>query len=225
MAEIYLVRHGQASFNSDDYDRLSDLGHRQSQYLGTYFTERDISFDHIFTGSQLRHRQTADGILADTAPDPASYNVQPGLNEYDFSALYKAYMIQHPEQGAADREGDRTIFYRRLKMALKLWSEDKLTGDLPESWDQFRTRVGEALSHIRDTVEGTCLVVSSGGAISMALGHILELSPQKIIDLNLQIKNASFCHIFSGQDRLHLSSFNNIPHLDRQDRPNAITYS
>ena len=225
MAEIYLVRHGQASFNSDDYDRLSDLGHRQSQYLGSYFTERGITFDHIFTGSQLRHRQTADGILVDTTPKNPGYQVQPGLNEYDFSALYKAYMIQHPEQGTADREGDRTVFYRRLKMALKLWSENKLTGQLPESWADFQGRVGEALSHIRNTADGKCLVVSSGGAISMVLGHILELNPQKVIDLNLQIRNASFCHIFSGQDRLHLSSFNNIPHLDRQDRPGAITYS
>ncbi|PCI45804.1 MAG: histidine phosphatase family protein, partial [Alphaproteobacteria bacterium] len=40
MAEIYLVRHGQASFNTDDYDRLSDRGRQQSEYLGQYFTER-----------------------------------------------------------------------------------------------------------------------------------------------------------------------------------------
>ncbi len=34
MGTLYLVRHGQASFGSDDYDRLSPLGQRQSQRLG-----------------------------------------------------------------------------------------------------------------------------------------------------------------------------------------------
>ena len=33
MSEIYFVRHGQASFGSEDYDRLSPLGVRQAQVL------------------------------------------------------------------------------------------------------------------------------------------------------------------------------------------------
>ena len=222
MAEIYLVRHGQASFNTDDYDRLSDRGRQQSEYLGQYFTERGITFDQIFTGSQLRHSQTADGILNG---ETTHRNIHPGLNEYDFSALYKAYMAQHPGEAEAAREGDRRIFYQRLKFALKLWSENRLAGELPESWTGFKGRVGDALSHIRDNSDGKSLVVSSGGAISMTIGHILDLTPEKIIDLNLQIKNASFSHIYLGRDRLHLSSFNNIPHLDRQDRFGAITFS
>ncbi len=222
MAEIYLVRHGQASFNTDNYDRLSDLGHMQSEYLGTYFAERHISFDHIFTGSQLRHRQTADGILRRKSTD---YNVHPGLNEYDFSSLYKAYMDQYPEEAEASREGDRRIFYQRLKLSLKLWSQDKLTSNLPESWSEFAVRVNDALSHIRENFDGRMLVVSSGGAISMAMGHILDLAPEKIIDLNLQIKNASFAHIYLGRDKMQLSSFNNIPHLDQHDRLDAITFS
>ena len=137
MAEIYLVRHGQASFNSDNYDRLSDLGRRQSELLGHYFADRNISFDQIFTGTQLRHSQTADGILQDNAK-PRIHSL-PGLNEYDFSALYQAYMNQHPEEAKASREGHRKVFYARLKLALTLWSEDKLEGNLPESWNAFET--------------------------------------------------------------------------------------
>ena len=34
MSELVLVRHGQASFFSDDYDQLSPLGELQSQTLG-----------------------------------------------------------------------------------------------------------------------------------------------------------------------------------------------
>ena len=36
---LYLVRHGQASFGADDYDQLSDLGHKQSVRLGEYFAQ------------------------------------------------------------------------------------------------------------------------------------------------------------------------------------------
>ncbi len=228
MAEIYLVRHGQASFNSENYDRLSDLGHQQSAYLGVYFALRNITFDHIFTGTQLRHSQTAEDILM-AQPCTVSPTRQEGLNEYDFKALYHAFMAQHPHEAAAapmgDRRGDRRIFYQRLKKALKLWSENRLAGDLPESWENFKSRVTDTLSQIQESIGGTCLVVSSGGAISMALGQILDLKPQKVIDLNLQIKNSSFSHIHLGHDRMHLSSFNNIPHLDRLDRLDAITFS
>ena len=31
MAQFYLVRHGQASFGTDNYDRLSELGHQQAR--------------------------------------------------------------------------------------------------------------------------------------------------------------------------------------------------
>ena len=34
MATIYLIRHGQASFGSDDYDQLSQLGIRQAEVTG-----------------------------------------------------------------------------------------------------------------------------------------------------------------------------------------------
>ena len=34
MGTIYLIRHGQASFDSADYDQLSDLGQLQAAQLG-----------------------------------------------------------------------------------------------------------------------------------------------------------------------------------------------
>ncbi|MEY8840214.1 histidine phosphatase family protein, partial [Cribrihabitans sp. XS_ASV171] len=34
MAELLVIRHAQASFGADNYDLLSELGHRQSQAVG-----------------------------------------------------------------------------------------------------------------------------------------------------------------------------------------------
>ena len=55
MAELFLVRHGQASFGADDYDQLSGLGEQQSFWLGQYFAERHIEFDKIIIGASIRY--------------------------------------------------------------------------------------------------------------------------------------------------------------------------
>ena len=34
MGAIYLVRHGQAAFGTDDYDRLTEIGYTQAHLLG-----------------------------------------------------------------------------------------------------------------------------------------------------------------------------------------------
>ena len=39
MAELMVVRHAQASFGTDNYDKLSELGHRQSAVLGAYLKD------------------------------------------------------------------------------------------------------------------------------------------------------------------------------------------
>ena len=62
MAELVLVRHAQASFGADDYDKLSELGWRQSRWLGEYFAERGIAFDRVVRGSLRRHAETIAGI-------------------------------------------------------------------------------------------------------------------------------------------------------------------
>ena len=63
MSVLYLVRHGQASFGTDDYDRLSDLGKEQSRITGRFLAAQGIEPDRIVHGEMLRQRQTAEGLL------------------------------------------------------------------------------------------------------------------------------------------------------------------
>jgi broad specificity phosphatase PhoE len=51
MGNLYLVRHGQASFGAADYDNLSELGQRQSVRLGEYFAGKGLQFDAVITGT------------------------------------------------------------------------------------------------------------------------------------------------------------------------------
>ena len=86
MAELFLVRHGQASFGTDDYDRLSAAGEQQG-VLGEYFAQQALTFDRVICGTLNRHAQTVDAILRGWAAKARVVDRHPGLNEYDFHGL------------------------------------------------------------------------------------------------------------------------------------------
>ena len=59
MIEIYLIRHGQASFGQPAYDHLSTVGERQAELLGRHFLKKGIHFYAVYSGALRRHVQTA----------------------------------------------------------------------------------------------------------------------------------------------------------------------
>ena len=65
MAELILVRHGQANSHATDeasYDKLSDLGHTQARWLGEHMRATNPHFDHVITGTLRRQKETAVGM-------------------------------------------------------------------------------------------------------------------------------------------------------------------
>jgi broad specificity phosphatase PhoE len=223
MTEITLVRHGQASLGSDDYDKLSNLGKQQAVWLGEHFAERQVNFDRVIIGTQLRHRQTAEGILSALSQAP-KLEEHAGFNEYDFETLFKRYSAQYPDQlntGYSDHRHLHAI----LRKALACWSEDQLTGPIPESWANFCKRVQIAIDFSSQQAKEKVLIVSSGGPIAMIMKHTLNLNADAMINLNLQVLNTSVSHFLKTRNGLHLMRFNNIPHLDQPSRKHNITYS
>jgi len=222
MAEFYLVRHGQASFGSDNYDQLSPMGYQQASWLGEHFKQQGTQFDRVVTGTMLRHDQTAKNICAGLQLDTA-FETHAGLNEYDFYALVKNYLQMFPEQ--QPKKGEKhSAFYKVLKKAITMWANAELEGDLPETFAQFKNRVGDALAFVQDTSAKRTLVVTSGGPIGMAMCHVLQLNNEKMIQLNLQIKNTSYSQFFFNQQGASLASFNNTAHLEKEDREGGLTY-
>src|SRR5262245_56412027 len=101
MAELVLVRHGQASFGADDYDKLSELGWRQSRWLGEHFASKGTAFDLILRGSLRRHAETLAGIAEGMALElPAREDER--LNEYQADILLRA----HTGKQEFQKEGD-----------------------------------------------------------------------------------------------------------------------
>ena len=78
MGTLYLVRHGQASFGAEDYDRLSPMGMQQSVRLGEYFARKGVRFEAAITGTLVRHAQTYAGICKGAGLD-LSPRTWPGL--------------------------------------------------------------------------------------------------------------------------------------------------
>lgn len=222
MAELYLVRHGQASFGADNYDQLSLLGQQQGQILGEYFAEREIAFDHVLVGTMNRHRQTAEAIFQGSAEVDRLKEHQ-GLNEYDFVALIDGLGNEHRELQLLAKKSKKD-FYRVLRQVLQLWMEDRIEGPIPETWAQFQQRVADARNYIQGLKGQRILAVTSGGVMAAIAQQTLDAPREKVISLNLQINNCSFCRYFFNADSFHLATFNSIPYFDRADRQNLITY-
>jgi broad specificity phosphatase PhoE len=220
MAELLLVRHGQASFGADDYDKLSELGWRQSRWLGEYFAERGAAFDVVVRGSMRRHAETLTGIGEGMGQTLAGRE-DARLNEYDSHALLQAHLKGKPmPQG-----GDRREHFRILREAMYSWTDGSLGGHLHEAFADFRGRVLAALAELRAKPAKRVLVVSSGGPISTILAEVLGMPMRGVVDLNLQTRNTGISELQAGANRIHCVSFNNVPHLDRPDRNGALTYS
>ena len=224
MTTLYLVRHGQASFGAENYDCLSKLGHQQSAWLGEHFAARGVVFSRAVSGTLERQRQTARTLL-DAMGSSLAVVEHPGWNEYSGDALYKAWHGEGWE--AARAKADVREFYRTIKAALLDWSEEKLAGDLPETWLEFGARGAAAMRAACDNLpaDACVLAASSGGAISRAVCGLLHAPAKTAIELNLQFRNSAFCEIFVSPRSMRLVSFNCIPHLDRPDRAEAITFS
>lgn len=224
MARITIVRHGQASFGSDNYDLLSELGHEQSRVLGQHLRSIDDVFDSIHCGTLQRHKQTLNGILQ-AYPEATHANYEAGLNEFQFQTVIKAYLIKH-NLGLPEKSAPRRDFYRLLKTAMLHWQTGELdTYGVGETWQAFNHRVVEVFDAIVSSPAKHHLIVTSGGVMGIILKHILGAPDKTAVELNLQIRNASVTRCFSSRDGVALSEFNNVDGFHRAQVQGLITYS
>lgn len=231
MSQLYLVRHGQASFGAANYDQLSPLGYRQATWLGEHFREVGVNFDRVVTGSLSRQQQTAQAILAGIGQN-LPLHVDAGFNEFDFHGLAAIYCrfsdIPLPGTDNGGRE-----FFQMLRKAMVAWSHGELHATGPgtgepglETWEAFHDRVQQALQQLvaREQDE-TVLAVSSGGAMAMALSQVLQCGVDTLINLNMQTRNTGVHHLFYNQRGFQLAGFNSLAHLQRPGRLNALSYT
>lgn len=224
MGTLYLVRHGQASFGADDYDRLSERGHAQALRLGQYWRERGLRFDAVLAGTLLRHTQTLDGIVAGLGGDVPQAIALPQLNEYDSLALIRS-VHPSPLPPPATPELYRQYF-RLLCDALAQWMGGTISPAGMPDWETFRGGVRGVLEQVRQQHAGAnVLLVSSGGPISAAIGEVLSTPPEVTIALNMRIRNSAVSEFSVSPKRLMLQTFNSLAHLDAPEYADWTTHA
>ncbi len=226
MGTLHLVRHGQASFGSADYDRLSPLGAQQCAALGEHFSAQGIRFGAVLRGSLRRHEQSLAAIAPalQGLPEP---QVLPGLNEYDSEALVMAWMRETrapplPPVGSPD--GHRAHF-RALREALLAWMAGRTEPVGMPSWPLFQAGVVHALDLVRSQCEGDVLLVSSGGPIATAVAAVMQAPDEAMVELNLRIRNSAVSEFHFTPRRHALQGFNAVPHLLAPERRAWQTYA
>jgi broad specificity phosphatase PhoE len=232
MSVLVLVRHGQASFSSDDYDRLSSAGEAQARQLGDYWLRLNEVFDEVYVGPRSRQRQTAHlvGACYQSAgrpwPDPV---VLGELDEYDLDGLlgrlapalaredraFTALSAAHRNSTGPDERA--RSFQRMFETLLTHWQAAPANGFTVavESWPAFRDRVRRGLGQITERPGRGRRVAAftSGGFIGTAVGLALGVPDRTCLELNWRLRNGSLTQLLFASGRLTLDNFNTLPHL------------
>lgn len=219
MTTVVLVRHGQASFGTSNYDRLSPLGERQAVILGEHWQRSGFVADRALSGSLQRQRRTAEealGLLGSSAPALAT---DPAFNEFNHTQLVQAYLplviADDPtlSESSPALLRDPALFRPLFGRIVSAWAEGRATTmPIDESWADFCAR---CVAGVKRAAEGAerVVVFTSGGVITAALREALGLDNATVLRLNWRICNASV-HEFQLHDKgLNLVGFNDVSHL------------
>ena len=238
MGRLVLARHGQASFLSENYDRLSPLGVQQAYRLGEHWASRDVRFDRAISGPCVRQKDTAAEVAKACWREGAAFpkpEVFEEFAEYDGDGLMRLglpLLLARDERlrelhaafehagGARERHA---AFQRVFAIVQGAWARGEVAGPGLESWTLFSARVNAGLDRvIRESRASAAIVVfTSGGPIALAMQRALKLSAEVTLETSWMSRNASWSEFLFSGDRFTLSTFNAFEHLDN---PTMLTY-
>ena len=199
MTTIYLIRHGQASFGAESYDKLSPNGELQAILLGQYLNQILKEAPYVVAGSMQRHQQTATLALAQCFPE-VEFETDQAWNEFNHQQVFAQYepRFNKPHLLKQDVENEinpRAYLAKIFEGAIGRWTGGEYHHEYDESWPHFKNRVESALQNLCDELAKTkpryAVVFTSGGVISVVAGKLLELNPNRTFALNWAITNAS----------------------------------
>jgi broad specificity phosphatase PhoE len=212
---LVLLRHGQASMGTADYDKLSGLGHRQARAAGARLARADLSIGQVWSGALARQQETAGAVLAELGRPPGDLRTDDRLDEYDPAGILGT---SEPFAGATT-PGSRRALQVTLDEALARWIQGGTP--YPEPHAAFTTRVQAAVAELA-ALPGTTLAVTSAGVIAVACAQVTGLPADRWPALARVAVNASLTKLITGSTGTNLLTFNDHAHLEG-DR-SLITY-
>ena len=217
MSTFYITRHGQANTGArdhDDYDKLSQLGHQQAQWLGEFFATNGTKFDRIYSGNLRRQKQTAQGINT----SGTEHIIDDRLNEFDYFGLSHDLEtrigIPYPETQEAFKE-------YLLKM-ITLWKNGDISSHI-ETYESFHDRILSVVNDLSASGENA-LLVSSSGVIASLVALLLNVPLNDQPKLFLSVSHTCLNRFEPMCGDLTPTLFCATPHLDHPDRSHARTF-
>lgn len=238
MAQLTLIRHGQASFLEPNYDKLSERGARQSRRLGEYWVKTGARFDQIYYGPACRHRETGDivgEVYRQAGLDWPAVTTLATLDEYPGIEVMRTFLpdllethediraLESEFRQASERAVAIRIYDKMFQRITRMWVDEQLHHPKVESWMNFCDRVARGIGEIRERADknSRIAVFTSGGVIAATARLALDLAPQRTLELSWTSRNASYAEFLYSSERFSLSSFNNHPHLLEEE---LLTY-
>ena len=231
MTKIYLIRHGQASFGAESYDKLSPNGELQAKLLGQYFNQILKEEPYVVAGSMQRHQQTANLALAECFPE-AEIQTDSAWNEFNHQQVFAQYEPRFNEphllkQDVENEANPRAYLAKIFEGAIERWTGGDYHHEYDESWPNFKSRVENALQNLSDELAKTkpryAVVFTSGGVISVAAGKLLELNANRTFALNWAITNTSMTTLRLVGNEPQLLSLNEH-HFIKAEDPQLLTW-
>ncbi len=220
MASIFLVRHGQASFGSSNYDVLSPLGEKQAKVAGEYFRDSGIEFDAMYCGSLKRQIDTASIVAASQRRQP-QLNLDERFNEIrveeQFDKLLPIAAIQNPTALTLMKNGLKSgnNYQKVLEILFFYWVSNDCSEVGIQTWAEYSAAVSAALQDVivANGRGKTLGIFTSGGTIATAVAHILELSGHSAYKFYEPVTNCSITRLIYSSDRVSVVSINDYSYL------------
>jgi broad specificity phosphatase PhoE len=219
MAKLYLVRHAQASFGAENYDKLSELGLKQSTYIPAHFSDDPTIKRILYRGSMIRHQETTEYSFAGLTPI-----IHPGLNEFDHMDVLTVYQphINDKEKMmeiVMQQKDPKQFIEDEFKNAMLRWMDEEGATSYKETFRDFKARVIASIQNIitaaRKEKQKEVIAVTSGGVISLYMTILLDMPQIKMTDLNQHIANTSVTSLLFNDKKVTLSYYNNFSHLPK----------
>ena len=231
MGTLFLVRHAQASFLEQNYDKLSKLGESQARLLGEYWAQRGIVFDRVCIGPRLRQEGTVrfvSGAYKKKGLEFPRPLVLSEFDEYQGQAVLERGLpgllagdqsirdLHAAFQAASGSDGRRSTFQKLFEAVIGKWVGGALSLPGMETWSEFCSRVNSGLAKFLSAGGRgeQVAIVTSGGPIAVAMQRALDLSPQHTLQVSWMSRNCSWSEFLYTGDRFTLSAFNTHPHLN-----------
>ncbi len=215
MASIYVIRHGQASFGAEDYDKLSDLGCRQAEVLGHYLRDCSIHFDTVYSGDLQRQLKTAELAIA-SQPEKVRHHIDPRFNEIrneeQLATLVPEIVKTNASiQALMDRGLSSSKDYQKvIEAVFKYWVSPRCDRSDIQSWADYSGKVRAALAEVIQAQGAgkTVGIFTSGGTIATIVAQVLGLGGDQTYSFYEPVINCSITQLFYSGSKVSLSYFN-----------------